>query len=401
MTIKLANNARSTLAGSLTNVATSLTVQAGEGVKFPAISGSDYFLSTLVKLIAGVPVYEIVKVTARVTDTFTIVRAQEGTAATTFSAADSVELRMTAGSLDEFVRKTDTNTITGVTTFAADAIMSGASIIEAEGAAVASASTTNIWATDGNTVHVTGTTTIASFGTAPQAGAWMKVIFDGALTLTQSANLNLNNGGSDIVVSADDLAMVYADTTTQMDVFVMRKNGNPVSNIAIPGMKLLATVTPTAVAQIDFATTFTASYDNYRIVIDGVLPAAGTTDIRMQLFNAGVIDTANIYYSAGFTVAGGNYSTANTNAACGPNTLSSGNGGSLIVDICNVNDGTNYKQIFSTGTSQSGVGPAFVISQNVTSYAANRIVSGIRLFWNSGANFAATGKIRVYGVSNT
>jgi uncharacterized cupin superfamily protein len=110
-------------------------------------------------------------------------------------------------------------------TMTGDLTMSGASIVEAEGAAVASAATCNIWATDGNTVHITGTTGITSFGTAPQAGAWMKVIFDGALTLTQSANLNLNGGGSNVTVAADDMALVYADTTTQHDVFVIRKSG--------------------------------------------------------------------------------------------------------------------------------------------------------------------------------
>jgi hypothetical protein len=61
----------------------------------------------------------------------------------------------------------------------------------AKGADVASAATTNVWTTDGNLVHVTGTTGITSLGTAPQAGAFKLVIFDGVLTLTHSANLNL------------------------------------------------------------------------------------------------------------------------------------------------------------------------------------------------------------------
>jgi hypothetical protein len=110
-------------------------------------------------------------------------------------------------------------------TMTGDITMSGASIVEAEGAAVTAASSTNIWATDGNTVHVTGNTGIADFATAPQAGAWMKVIFDGTPVLTHSANLNLNAGGSDITIAAGDFALVYADTTTQMDVFVIRKSG--------------------------------------------------------------------------------------------------------------------------------------------------------------------------------
>jgi len=118
-------------------------------------------------------------------------------------------------------------------TMTGDLTMSGASIIEAEGAAVTAAASCNIWATDGNTVHVTGNTGITDFGTAPQAGAWMKVIFDGTPVLTQSANLNLNAGGANVTIAAGDFAMVHAETTTQMDVFVVRASGQ--ANIQPPG----------------------------------------------------------------------------------------------------------------------------------------------------------------------
>lgn len=118
-------------------------------------------------------------------------------------------------------------------TMTGDITMSGASVIEAEGADVASASSCNIWATDGNTVHITGTVTIADFATAPQAGAWMKLIFDDAVTLTQSGNLNLNAGGSSVTTAAGDIALVYADTTTAHRVYVFRKSGQPVSQPAL------------------------------------------------------------------------------------------------------------------------------------------------------------------------
>lgn len=112
-------------------------------------------------------------------------------------------------------------------TMTGDIIMSSASIIEAEGAAVASAATCDIWATDGGTKHITGTTGISSFGTAPQAGMWMKIMFDGVLTLTHGANLNLP-GSANITTAADDFAFVYADTTTQFDVLYFRKDGTAV-----------------------------------------------------------------------------------------------------------------------------------------------------------------------------
>ena len=90
-------------------------------------------------------------------------------------------------------------------------------LVFAEGADIASAATTDIWAATGNTVHVTGTTTITSFGTASQAGDWRRVIFDGALTLTHAANLNLP-GAANITTAAGDSCLVYADTASQHDV---------------------------------------------------------------------------------------------------------------------------------------------------------------------------------------
>ena len=92
------NNAKSTLASSITDVATSLSVAAGHGARFPSPSGGDWFLATLVDTSGNV---EIVKVTARTVDSFdTIVRAQEGTTAIAFASASKCELRVTKGTME-------------------------------------------------------------------------------------------------------------------------------------------------------------------------------------------------------------------------------------------------------------------------------------------------------------
>lgn len=76
---------------------------------------------------------------------------------------------------------------------------------QAQGAAIASSETTAIGGnTDGNYLHITGTTTITSFGTVA-AGISRTVVFDGALTLTHSASLILP-GGSNITTAAGDAA---------------------------------------------------------------------------------------------------------------------------------------------------------------------------------------------------
>ena len=101
----VANNATSTLSSGITNVATSLTVQSGDGAKYPSPGAYEYFYATLSNL-SGTTV-EIVKVTARATDTFTVVRAQAGTAAAAFAASDLFEMRMLAEHLREKADQTE------------------------------------------------------------------------------------------------------------------------------------------------------------------------------------------------------------------------------------------------------------------------------------------------------
>lgn len=92
------NNAESKLAAGISNAVTSLTVTAGTGALFPVLTGALFFVATINELGVGT---EIVKVTARTTDTFTIVRAQEGTTAKVFSTAAVVYLDLTAGTLQD------------------------------------------------------------------------------------------------------------------------------------------------------------------------------------------------------------------------------------------------------------------------------------------------------------
>lgn len=114
MAILVANNATSYLAGTLTAVATSLTVSSGTGTLFPTISGSDVFYVTLTNTSNQ---NEIVKVTAKATDTFTIVRAQDGTSALAFAIGDKVELRVIKVVFDNKASLTNDQTFSGVNTF--------------------------------------------------------------------------------------------------------------------------------------------------------------------------------------------------------------------------------------------------------------------------------------------
>ena len=93
MAIKWTNNASTTLASSISAVATTITVASSGGSLFPTLGAGDYFYATLVDSSNNI---EIIKVTARVGDVMTAVRGQEGTSANAYVGGDKFELRPTA-----------------------------------------------------------------------------------------------------------------------------------------------------------------------------------------------------------------------------------------------------------------------------------------------------------------
>jgi hypothetical protein len=104
MTQLFANNAYSSLAANASNSTTTLTLATGTGARFPSPTGGNYFLLTLVGLDgnANESSWEIVKVTARSTDTLTVVRAQESTTAVAWNTGTRVESRATAGTFSDW-----------------------------------------------------------------------------------------------------------------------------------------------------------------------------------------------------------------------------------------------------------------------------------------------------------
>lgn len=104
MTLVLANNAVSALATNISASATQFTIKSGDEVRFPTITPGQWFPLTLVDAAGNV---EIVRCTARAGVTFTVTRAQEGTAARIFNADTRVELRLTAGTIEHIRDLTD------------------------------------------------------------------------------------------------------------------------------------------------------------------------------------------------------------------------------------------------------------------------------------------------------
>ncbi len=102
-TFIFANNASSTLAGPISNAATGLNLASGTGALFPNPSVGQQFALTLNDVSTGL-LTEIVYCTARVDDTLTVVRAQEGTVAQNWLAGDLAANLVTKGQMDAMVQ---------------------------------------------------------------------------------------------------------------------------------------------------------------------------------------------------------------------------------------------------------------------------------------------------------
>ena len=97
MAVKFTNNAATTLAAGINNSVTSVAVT--DGSVFPTITGSDYFYVTF----DDGTNKEIVKVTARSSNTLTVVRGHDNTSARAFSSGDKAELRVVAALLSDVI----------------------------------------------------------------------------------------------------------------------------------------------------------------------------------------------------------------------------------------------------------------------------------------------------------
>jgi hypothetical protein len=98
MGVKVTNNAFGTLSASINTTDTTITLDSGQGARFPTLGASDYFYGTVIDTSNNL---EIVKVTARSTDSMTVTRAQDNTTALSFAIGDRFELRPTAALFED------------------------------------------------------------------------------------------------------------------------------------------------------------------------------------------------------------------------------------------------------------------------------------------------------------
>lgn len=235
MGVKTTNNASTTLAAAITSGATSLQVAAGQGALFPTLGAGEWFPCTLIKSPGGAANREIVRVTARATDVFTITRAQEGTTALAFSGGDMVELRPTAAVLASFAQTSENATFADVTVddLTADEVR-GTRFIDKT---VTNASATGTVTLDCSTADMfdlttSGNTTVALSNLPALSGETFTFkisVAQGstAYSLTWFANITwLTTGGAAPAAPAANKTIEYIFTTKDGTNFIGRKGAS-------------------------------------------------------------------------------------------------------------------------------------------------------------------------------
>lgn len=164
------------------------------------------------------------------------------------------------------------------------------------------------------------------------------------------------------------------------------------------GLTLLATLTPTAAANVDFLTTFSSTYDNYLIIGNGLLPSADDR-LTARCAVSGSADSSSLYPSVS-----GAASTSTQNATFyihATNALSEGTGLNFKLFVLNVNSTNSTKDLYAMAGFKSAATPTWSFDNRRGTYNNTAVVTGLRLYWDAGSNFVAQGKIRIYGYQNS
>jgi hypothetical protein len=175
-----------------------------------------------------------------------------------------------------------------------------------KGADLASAATVTLANATGNVVHVTGTTTITSFGNA-SAGLERTVIFDGILTLTHNATSLILPTGANITTAAGDTARFICDTTNNWRCLsYQRKNGQPLTTGSLQPINTLIISSSTVTVDCSLGSTFTITLTSSvnTLTLTNLNGAGFVTEVEIEIKQDGT-GSRSFALPASFKALGG------------------------------------------------------------------------------------------------
>jgi hypothetical protein len=262
---------------------------------------------------------------------------------------------------------------------------------------VANSALTNssVTVTAGTGMSGGGAVALGSSVTLTNAGVTSNVAGTGISVSGATGAVTITNSGVTSIVAGTGISVSGATGA----VTVTNSGG-------APGMVLVSTINAAAAATIDALSVFSSTYDSYLIITNGIMSATGTPRLWFRFAVAGAATNLTTFYiqSSG-TIAGGTQNSAGyiemTLEARGVASGSNANGIASRMFVYDVNSTTRNKYFDGmTNFYSTGAGAPSALASS-GSYQNTNVVTGFRLLWDGGQNFAALGSVRVYGLKNS
>lgn len=251
-------------------------------------------------------------------------------------------------------------------------------------ASIAGASTTDLGSVPQANVTITGTTTIASFGSTAKTGVVKIIRFAGALTLTYSTALTVP-GGYDLTTAANDRAIVTHLGSGNWEVTqYTRANGVPVDIAAVSKAEMIfAAAVPALHVQGDGRALTRTSYPAYTAK---VTRAQNGTRTASNATITAVADTSA--FGVGMPVE-----STGVNAGCTIASIVANTSITLNSSGCVTSSGTSTVTVFLTGYGSGGSSTTVGVPNCGGAVLAGRETTASRLtasYWGGNSTAMAT-----------
>jgi hypothetical protein len=319
--ILFADNATSTLASAITSTQTTCTVAATTGALFSNPGAGQIAYGTFQDVSGNI---EIVTITARTGDTFTIVRGADGTTPLGFASGTRFEQRVTAGILQAFLQGNGGATLSGTTTLSGVlSLGSGGSI---QGGEFTGALRSAPGVTSNQIVVPIGSPATAS-GSVILTAANISSELNAGSSLITSGMILLWSGSSVSVPSGFHICDGTNGTPNLEDKFVLGAGGSqPSSGGSFTG---------------NLAVNFSADTTDSTVLTTAQMPSHGHETWQAQAFFTGNAGPAGATRTdAGF--GGGSYITSNGQSGANPIIQPTGGGMGHVHGLSQLNGSFAY-----------------------------------------------------------
>ena len=392
MPVQIKNNAATTLVTAISGVDTALFV--ANGAVFPEPGALEYFYATLLSPNND---REIVRVTARVGNTLTVDRAQEGTAAVAFTAGSLVELRVTAQTILDvlsggpFVDELDANLVkttnlqvtnlkakdgtlagliadsTGLVTLFSLKMSSGAtitSILDEDD--MASDSPTALATQQSIKAYVDSQVTAQDLDVVADSGSFSIDLDSQALTVAGGTGLTSSAAGTTLTLAIDSsvATLTGMQTLTSKTLTAPTISGGSIDDAVIgsatPAAATFTTLNASTSLQINTGATVTTILDEDDMVSDSATALATQQSIKAYVdANAGgggfTVVTTNTTIAAGALIIANSASAFTITLPASPSpgdTVTISNQGTATVTVGR--NGENIKSVAADATLLAG-----------------------------------------------